>query len=65
MTTLGWQNFKTLNMCHQTYQITWFVAPLVRVVLSKRIPKRSKLDWFANEQHIHEMLDFHVQNFKG
>jgi hypothetical protein len=25
-------------------------------------PKRSKLDWFANEQQIHRVFDFHVQD---
>ncbi len=38
------------------------MAPLVGVVLSKCVPKRLKLDWFANEQQIHEMFDFHVQD---
>jgi hypothetical protein len=33
------------------------VVPLVRIVLSKRIPKRSKLVWFANEPHIHKVND--------
>jgi hypothetical protein len=41
------------------------VAPMVKVVLSKCIPKKSKLDWFANEQHIHKVLDFLIQDFKG
>ncbi len=39
------------------------MGPLVKVVFSICIPKRSKLDWFANEQQIHEMFDFFVQDF--
>ncbi len=38
------------------------MAPLVGVVFSKCIPKRSKLDSFANQQQIHEVLDFLVQD---
>jgi hypothetical protein len=34
---------KTLNMCYQTCQVGWSVAPLVGVGLLKCIPKRSKL----------------------
>jgi hypothetical protein len=32
------------------------------VVLWKCIPKRLKLGWFVNEQHIHVMFDFLIQN---
>jgi len=38
------------------------MAPLVGVTLPKCILKRSKLDWFANEQQIHEVLDFPIQD---
>jgi hypothetical protein len=34
------------------------VPPLVGVMLSKRILRKLKLDWFANEQHVHKMFDF-------
>ncbi len=40
------------------------MVPLVRIVLSKCIPKKSKLDWFANEQHIHKVVDFLIQDCK-
>jgi hypothetical protein len=38
------------------------MAPLVGVALLKRIPSRSKLDWFTNEQQIHEVLSFPIQD---
>jgi hypothetical protein len=38
------------------------VAPLLGVALAKRILKRLKLDWFANEQQIHEVFDFPIQD---
>ncbi len=41
------------------------MAPLVGVVLSKCIPKKLNLDWFVNEQHIHGVLDFFIQDSKG
>ncbi len=59
---LGGQNLETLNMCYQTYQIGLSMAPLVGVTLPKCILKRSKLDWFANEQQSHEVLDFPIQD---
>jgi hypothetical protein len=40
------------------------VALLVGDVFLKHIPKRSKLDWIANEQHDHKVLDFPIQDFK-
>jgi hypothetical protein len=39
------------------------MVPLVGVVLPKCILKKLTLDWFANEQQIHEAFDFHVQDF--
>jgi len=41
------------------------MAPLVEVVFMKRIPKKSKFDWFANKQYIHEVLDFLAQDSYG
>ncbi len=38
------------------------MVPLVGVVLPKHTPKRLKLDWFANEQQTHKVLDFLVQD---
>jgi hypothetical protein len=38
---------------------------LVGVVLHKHILKRSKLDWFVNEQQAHKMHDFSIQIFYG
>jgi hypothetical protein len=41
------------------------MVPLVGVVLPKQIPRRSKFDWFANGQQIHEVFDFPIQDSKG
>jgi len=46
---------------------TWLTKPqnFERVpsnLLNRLIPKRSKLGWFVNEQHIHVILDFPIQN---
>ncbi len=60
---LDWQNFETLNMCHQICQVGWFIIPLVRVVLPKRNPKRSKLDWFGNEQQNSRSVWFSCSRF--
>jgi len=38
------------------------VAPLLGVTLAKCILKRLKFDWFANEQQIHEVFDFPIQD---
>jgi hypothetical protein len=43
----------------------YLLTRLVGVVLLKHIPKRSKLDWFTNDQQIHEVFDFHVQDSQG
>jgi hypothetical protein len=38
------------------------MVPMVGIALAKRILKRLKFDWFANEQQIHEVFDFPIQD---